>query len=77
MLRAKFMVQKVTRFAWDTAAEEVELRAVYSTVPTSENYSWSKATPAALLTMTISNPDAVGKLELGKAYYIDFTPVGD
>lgn len=39
-----------------------------------ENRSWSKATPQGRLTMGITNPDAVEAFELGKFYYLDFTP---
>jgi hypothetical protein len=76
-IRAKFRVQTVTRHAYanvaDIAAEEVTLRAVTSSDPHDPNHTWSKATPAGQLTMTISNPDAIGKLELGADYYLDFT----
>ena len=56
-------------------SEAVKLRAVYSSDPNSENYSWSKYTPSAEISLNISNPSAWGKFEVGKEYYIDFTPV--
>ena len=39
------------------------------------NKSWSKWTPSGSLSITITNPDAIDKFTIGKAYYLDFTPV--
>lgn len=41
------------------------------------NESWSKWTPAGKLEMTITNPEAVAKFELGKSYFLDFTPADE
>ncbi len=71
MIRAKFVVETVAKHA--SGVEAVTLRPVYGDTP--ENKSWSKWTPTGSLAMTISNPDAMGKLECGREYYIDFTPV--
>lgn len=38
------------------------------------NKEWSAATPSGLIEMTISNPDAYDRFELGKSYFVDFTP---
>lgn len=55
--------------------EQISFMAVYSSDPTSENYSWSKATPCASLSMTIDNPGAWGRFKEGQEYFLDFTPV--
>ena len=39
------------------------------------NKSWSKWTPSAQLSITITNPDAIDAFEKGRAYDLDFTPV--
>lgn len=52
--------------------ESVNLEAVVS--GSDENKSFSDATPSASLRMTISNPSAQGAFEVGKEYYLDFTP---
>ncbi len=39
-----------------------------------ENASWAKWTPAGEIRLTITNPAAIEKFELGKAYFVDFTP---
>ncbi|PMQ04180.1 hypothetical protein DyAD56_15945 [Dyella sp. AD56] len=70
-IRAKFRVHSVQPYQ---GGEQVSLSPVYSSDPSSANYSWSQATPGGQLTMLISNPDACGLLELNKEYFIDFTP---
>jgi len=76
MVRAKFSVTSIIKNEdLVSPSEVVYLNAVYSSDPTSENYSWSKWTPAGSLSMTITNPDCFGKFEQGKTYYLDFTPV--
>lgn len=55
--------------------EDVELWAVYSSDPSSPNYSFSKATPSARLTAHVSNPGAFGFFEPGAEYDVTFTRV--
>lgn len=71
-MRAKFKVTKVTTF--EGGSQEVNLHAVYSGDKNSEDNQFSQATPSGQLTMHISNPAAIGFLEVGKSYYLDFTP---
>lgn len=52
--------------------EEIELAPV--TGPGNEE--WSKWTPGGSVRMQINNPAAIGQFEVGKDYYVDFTPVG-
>lgn len=54
--------------------ESISLSAVYSEDKTSENYSYSVATPSAQLKMFIANPSAFGAFELGGEYIVDFSP---
>lgn len=56
------------------SSEEVALRAVYSEDKTSENYSFSCATPCAFFQMTISNPSAWGAFVEGSEYLVTFEP---
>jgi hypothetical protein len=51
---------------------QVNLAAVYSSDPESENYSYAKATPTANLSMTITNPEAIGFFEPGAEYVVTF-----
>ena len=52
---------------------QVVLRAVVTSDPNNPNYSFSKATPNAELKMTISNPDALSQLTIGKTFDLIFT----
>ena len=50
--------------------EEVTLAAVMG----DENKEWSQWTPSGNLSMTINNPKALEQFEVGKDYFLDFTP---
>lgn len=57
-----------------TSQEQVALAAVYGNDGT-DNAQWSKWTPSASFTISISNPEAFGKLSSGHEFFVDFTPV--
>jgi hypothetical protein len=59
-----------------TSSKQVTLSAVYSSDPTTPNYSFSQATPTANLTMYINNPDAFAFFEGGGEYLLTFEKVG-
>lgn len=79
MLRLKMSVSSVKSNA-DTSgnksSEELALSAVYSSEEGSANQQWSKWTPSASLTMTISNPAAFGKVLPGQFVFVDISPCG-
>lgn len=75
MVRAKFKCDAVKPRSDDGTEVQVELSAVTS--GSDENKSWSRYTPSGQLTMGITNPDAVAQFEVGKEYYLDFTPAGE
>lgn len=59
--------------------ESVEKRTlnftpVYSDDPASENKAFWDATPSGSLQLGVVNPEAWKHFEIGKAYYLDFTP---
>lgn len=56
--------------------ETVYFTAVYSADPNSENYSWSQASPAGSLQLSISNPAARGVFQQGKQYILTFDEAG-
>lgn len=68
-VRAKFAVASKTQYpdGWG-----VTLTPVTATNP--ENASFFKWTPTGEFKMQVLNPDAAEQFEVGKAYYIDFTP---
>lgn len=72
-VRAKFYVTSILHHhvgAPDKVCAEVKLAPVYG----DDNKPWSEATPQGQLSMTITNPSAIDQFELGKAYFLDFTP---
>lgn len=76
-VRAKFRVtEKTNRAAYSKDGKptcSVKLSAVNG--DKKENESWAKYTPCGDLTMSIDNPEAYDAFELGKEYFLDFTPV--
>lgn len=78
---AKFFVTGINQLhngcADTDQAAEVTLAPVYGSYAgnedAEENTQWSKYTPSGEIKMMITNPKAVEKFELGKAYYVDFT----
>ncbi|HQT97979.1 MAG TPA: hypothetical protein PK416_08895 [Thermodesulfobacteriota bacterium] len=76
-VRAKFTVVKVQPFGTEEYPMDggsVILAPVYSEDPNHENKAFWDATPSGTIEMNINNPKAFGQFELGKEYYIDFTP---
>lgn len=77
VLRAKLRVQSISQQKDDKGAvtlETINLTAVYSPDESDENHQWSKWTPSASFNMTISNPNAFGKLSSGHEFFVDFIP---
>lgn len=78
VLRCKLRVARVIHELnsdGKTTMEKVTLQAVYSDKEGSENAKWSYWTPSATFDISISNPEAYGKLSTGHEFYVDFTPV--
>lgn len=70
MVRAKFKVE--TKDPGEQG--RVTLRPVYSSDPNHENKSFWDATPGGNIELYITNPAGFRQLELGKEYYVDFSP---
>lgn len=75
-VRAKFQCQSINHILTHLPGEQT---AILTFAPVydngnGENKTWSKYTPQGKLEMTVTNPDAVGAFEVGKSYYLDFTP---
>lgn len=75
-VRAKFRcqaIQHLTTSSPGDVAAHLTFFPVYED-GSGQNASWSKYTPNGKLEMTITNPAAIEAFELGKAYFLDFTP---
>lgn len=75
-VRAKFKVDRIERTLY--SGEELQtivLSPVYKTNdPEDENSKFWKWSPSGSLHLGTLNPEASKQFELGKEYYIDFTP---
>jgi hypothetical protein len=76
MMRAKMRVSGVEMV--NDSQMELKLSAVVSGEEfgpdgESENNTYSRWTPTAELTMTITNPDLFGKFTADQEFYLDFT----
>lgn len=73
-VRAKFTLDSITKHRWGTTTV-LKFQAVCADeVP--ENQRYHKYTPSGSLEISVDNPAAVEQFELGKSYYLDFTPAG-
>lgn len=72
-VRAKFVVNSITRTLFGKEEGQViKLSPVYSDSP--ENKEFYKWTPAGSCELGTVNPEAAKQFELGKSYYLDFSP---
>jgi hypothetical protein len=74
-VRGKFKVTAVTQRDSYAPYVEIEMSAVYTGSP--EDNSYASATPSGSIKMTVTNPEAIDKLPVGKSFYVDFTPVDE
>lgn len=75
MVRAKFVVDSVTpngQESEENKGSTVVLTPVYGGSP--ENESFYKWTPGGSIQLSTINEEAAKQFEVGKEYYVDFTP---
>ncbi len=70
-VRAKFFVATINHHH---VTQGVFATVTMSPVYGEANKPWSQATPQGKIEMSITNPDAVDQFELGKSYFVDFSP---
>lgn len=73
MIRAKFYVDS-KKANPNVEGTDVKMWAVYDD-GTPENQRFATSTPSGSLEMLVTNEAALAQLELGKAYYLDISPV--
>lgn len=85
-VRAKFRCDSITHLithiydddlkqAVPTPARSIKMSPVYGNGdPNHENSKFWKASPGGSLSLDVVNADAVDQFEVGKEYYLDFTP---
>ena len=75
-VRAKFTVNSITRAKWgEQEVQTIKLSPVYGNGdPEHENTKFWQASPSGSIELGTVNEAAARQFELGKEYYIDFTP---
>lgn len=64
----------IVSHAWSPVTKTLKFQSCYdNSIP--EDLRFQKATPSASAEYNIDNPDALAQFELGKDYYVDFSPV--
>jgi hypothetical protein len=69
-ITALFCCESVDGQTGDDPVETVKFRAAIA----EENKSFSKWTPSGDLSLTVTNPDVIGKFVIGELYRIDISP---
>lgn len=76
-MRAKMQVSRVERWAGSDkiTCNAVARSSAYPEDGSDEDNTYAKFSPAGELTLTIANPNLIGKIEPGTKFYLDFTKV--
>lgn len=72
-VRGKFKLAESTQVDYNPEVRKLKFHAV-SNDGTEENAKFHKYTPCGEILMTVDNPAASEQFEIGKQYYVDFTP---
>jgi hypothetical protein len=70
MVRAKFVVDKISKTRYGYG--EIALSPV--TGGSEENKQFWQYTPSGSISLNVTNNAALEKFEIGKEYYVDFSP---
>lgn len=72
-IRAKMVLSSITSHSWSKDSKTLKFTTQYDqSIP--EDQRFQKATPSGFIEMQVDNPAALEQFELGKGYYVDFTP---
>lgn len=79
VMRAKMQIQSVSTPY--EGAEQIKLNAVcgkpFDANGDSEDNSYARWTPSGELSLTITNPNLLGKFKPGQKFYVDFTEAAE
>lgn len=73
-VRAKLRLTSITHDCWGQT--KLKFDAEYDAA-IEEDRRFQSATPTATAEFMIDNPKAVAQFEIGKKYYVDFTPASE
>lgn len=72
-MTVRSLMRFVSRLEHESGTFQLKFCAVYdNSIP--EHVRFQKATPYGEVTMTVDNSEALKQFELGKYYYLDFSP---
>ena len=74
MVRGKFQLTNITHNHWNAESKTLRFMTIYD-ASIEEDKKFAKATPTGTIEMQVDNPAALAKFEIGKYYYVDFTPI--
>lgn len=77
MVRAKFTVREITRTKhWDKSKGEIQTIVLSPVISdgNEENKKFFEATPTGEIKLGTVNEAAARQFELGKSYFVDFSP---
>jgi len=74
MVRAKFKCASISPASWHDGADEIELYPVVGGSDNAENDAFYAATPGGKIILGTVNKAASDQFEVGKEYYVDFSP---
>lgn len=76
-MRAKFVIREVINHAESQVLVfgAVSKSTSYPANGTDEDNTFARWTPNAYLSMTINNPELLGKFQVGEKFYLDFRKV--
>ena len=72
-VRGKFKLVESTQVDYNAGVRKLKFQAVCND-GTEENAKFRKYTPSGEVSMTVDKPPASEQFEIGKQYYVDFTP---
>lgn len=75
--RAKFKCNGITSHDWGVSLDLSPVMPAYKdgkVDPDDENSKFFKASPSGKIELSVVNPEAAAQFEVGKEYFVDFTP---
>lgn len=82
-MRAKVRVTGIERYPEEGQPSQETLTfnfpakdGAYPADGSDEDQQFARFSPAGALSLTVANPNLIGKFEVGDTFYLDFVPVG-
>ena len=73
LMRAKMKVESVRLTEYGETIEAAPVCGDFGPNGESEDNTYARFTPSGSLSLTINNPDLLGKIKPGQKFYVDFT----